>query len=89
MIASLVLSVLLVTTVEIGCGPRSDIIQSLLGMFGESLVSSGVSINGNIIETLVNKKTGTWSIILTRPMQPTCLVESGDGYYEVEKGSDA
>ena len=86
MIASLVLSILLVT---VPCGQRSDVIQSLMETRGESVVSNGISSEGHIVETLVNKETGTWSIILTKPMLPTCIVADGDNWREAEEGSDA
>ena len=75
--------VLALTLAATNCAPQQNIIDYLQNKWGETVYSSGVDSNGYIMETTVNKKTGSWSIILTRPMSLTCIVGHGDGWKSI------
>ncbi len=61
------------------CGPRSEIIDTLAEHYQERLVSRGVTSGGALLEIL-SGPSGGWSILVTVPGGPTCLVSSGEGW---------
>ncbi len=65
------------------CAPHEVVIDYLQNMYQEVIIFSAVHNNGGIIETTVNEKTGTWSLLMTMPMQSTCIIASGDGWRAV------
>ncbi len=66
-----------------GCAPHQDILDFLQRKYEEVVISSAVHYNGGLVETVVNKETGTWSTLLTMPMRSTCIVASGTGWRAV------
>ena len=62
------------------CGDRDDFINHLKRKYGEALVGHGLTAGGVLIELLVNRATGTWSILMTGANMPTCMTSSGDGW---------
>ncbi len=73
----------LALVVLVACAPHEAIIDYLQNMYQEVIISFAVHNNGGIIEVAVNEKTGTWSILMTMPMQSTCVIASGDGWRAV------
>ena len=61
------------------CGSRSAIIDALTEGYQERLVSRGVTSGGALLEVLAGP-SGSWSILVTVPGGPTCLVSSGEGW---------
>ena len=58
------------------CGPRDQVISGL-SSYGETLQSSGASVNGLITEVYANPGKGTWSWVVTRPDGFACIVMHG------------
>lgn len=67
------------------CAPRDAIAEGLASGYGERVTAAGVDQRGNLIEVF-SSDTGTWTIVLTIPGGPACLLSSGDGwqYMQVE-----
>lgn len=66
------------------CGPHERVIAGLATGYGESRVSIALGSNNTVVETFASADTGTWTIIVTPPDGPTCLVASGQDYQAVD-----
>jgi hypothetical protein len=62
------------------CGARAAVLDRLSDKFGEQPVSIGVTATGSLLEVLASPE-GSWTIVVTVPNGPTCLVSSGDGWH--------
>lgn len=63
------------------CLPQVAALAEQLGkQFGETLVSAGVDAGGSLVQVYSNKDSGTWTIAVTLPSGPTCIVSSGEGW---------
>lgn len=61
--------------------PRSEVIEYLDRDWGERIIGGGVNDSGNImVEVLVNKATGTWSVVITGTHLRSCIHLNGDGW---------
>jgi hypothetical protein len=61
------------------CAAREAMLDRLAADYDEKPVSVGVTATGSLLEVLASPK-GSWTIIVTVPDGPTCLVSSGDGW---------
>ncbi|GAB4231438.1 MAG: hypothetical protein Tsb0032_37640 [Kiloniellaceae bacterium] len=61
------------------CGARDALLERLSARFEEQPVSLGVTATGSLLEVLASP-SGSWTIIVTIPNGPTCLVSSGEGW---------
>lgn len=61
------------------CGARSNILEALRNGYQERPVSRGVTATGALLEVFAGP-SGSWSILVTVPGGPTCLVSSGEGW---------
>ncbi len=61
------------------CGDRGKMTGHLDKNYQESRSGLGLSTNGAVLE-LFTANTGTWTILLTRPGGPTCVLGSGEGW---------
>lgn len=61
------------------CGARDALIDRLATKYDEHPVSAGVTATGSLLEVLAST-AGTWTILVTVPGGPTCLVSAGDGW---------
>ena len=62
------------------CGARDAVLERLSAKYGEHPVSIGVTATGSLLEVLASQN-GSWTIVVTVPNGPTCLVSSGDGWH--------
>lgn len=61
------------------CAPREALLQSLSKNYDEAPVNVGVTSTGSLIEVLASPG-GSWTILVTIPGGPTCMVSSGEGW---------
>ncbi len=61
------------------CGAREALLERLSSRYEEQPVSLGVTATGSLLEVLASP-SGSWTIIVTIPNGPTCLVSSGEGW---------
>lgn len=61
------------------CAPRDVVLHRLSTGYGETRQSIGLGANNAVVEVFASN-TGSWSIIVTFPEGPTCLVASGQAY---------
>ncbi len=59
------------------CGDRAKFMALLGENYSEERVAMGLTSAGAIIEVLTSPE-GTWSILLTYPAGPTCMIAAGD-----------
>lgn len=61
------------------CGAREALLERLSSRYAEEPVGLGVTATGSLLEVLASP-SGSWTIIVTIPNGPTCLVSSGEGW---------
>lgn len=59
------------------CGERVEIVKALESGHQEQKTAAGLSGNGGLVE-LFTAMTGSWTLLLTVPGGPTCLLGSGE-----------
>ncbi len=59
------------------CGNRDSIHERLADKFSEAPVVRALSGAGNLVEMLASPG-GTWTMIITRPGGPTCIISTGE-----------
>ncbi len=64
------------------CGERATIIDRLGAEFEEATVAAGVDNGGRLVEVLASNDGATWTILVTMPEGPTCLVAAGESWQE-------
>lgn len=62
------------------CGDPGVIGTLLADRWGESVQMRGLAENGSLVEVWGNAATGTWTITVTAPGGPACLVASGQAF---------
>jgi hypothetical protein len=62
------------------CAPHAVVVQRLAESYGESRQAIGLGSDNSVVETFASAETGTWTITVTRPGGPTCLVASGQAF---------
>lgn len=63
-----------------GCAPHAQVLEQLADRYGESRQTIGLGANNSVVETWANPDSGTWTITVTSPGGPTCLVASGQAF---------
>lgn len=67
-------------TAEPQCGDREIIAANLAERFGETPIGMGLSVAGEMVEVFASAKTGTWTLIASKPGGQSCLVTHGEGW---------
>jgi hypothetical protein len=62
------------------CGAHDVVVARLATGYGESRQSIALGANNTVVETFASAETGSWTITVTTPDGPTCLVASGQSY---------
>ena len=65
------------------CGDRNEMLKTLEQRHEELPSASGVSADGAVLEVLVSPDGG-WTILVTYPKQPTCVLAVGEGWQSLE-----
>ena len=61
------------------CGDRDEILKRLEQGHEETPKALGLSSDGGVVEVLVSP-SGGWTILVTYPKQPTCVVAAGEAW---------
>src|SRR5882724_6403148 len=67
------------------CGSRPEILKQLSKRFNEAPVALGLAKNGSVIEVLTSDDGETWTIMVSQPNGPSCLVAVGEGWEELKR----
>ncbi|RYG92742.1 hypothetical protein EU803_01145 [Loktanella sp. IMCC34160] len=68
------------------CADHERVVTFLAESYGESRQSIGLASNNMVVEVFANLDSGTWTITMTAPGGPTCLVASGEGHQQIAEG---
>jgi hypothetical protein len=61
------------------CGERGQLLSGLAQKHAETPQAVGLSADGGVIEVLVSPEGG-WTILVTYPNKPTCVVAVGEAW---------
>ncbi len=61
------------------CGERTELLERLEQEFSETPQALGLSEDGALIEVMVSP-SGGWTILVTYPKRPSCVVATGKGW---------
>jgi len=64
------------------CAPREKMVSQLQDKYGETRRGVGLQNKGSITEIYASEKTGTWTIIVTRPNGTACAVAAGEAWLD-------
>jgi hypothetical protein len=64
------------------CAARADVVQKLLERFGETLRSVGLQPDETLVEVSSSERTGSWTILQTKPDGTSCLIAAGQLWEE-------
>ncbi len=76
-------AVMLATTANAqsnNCAEHRMVVERLASGYGETRQSIGISADNTVVEVFASLETGTWTITVTAPGGPTCLVASGAAF---------
>ncbi len=62
------------------CAAHERVVEQLAAGYGESRQSIGIGSDNTVVEVFASLETGTWTITVTQPGGPTCLVASGAAF---------
>jgi hypothetical protein len=62
------------------CASHDVVVERLADGYGESRQAMGLASNNAVIEVYASAASGSWTITVTNPGGPTCLVASGEGF---------
>lgn len=65
---------------RVPCGDGAGLISHLEKEWGEDPAVIALDAAGRMVRVLANPETGTWSLLITGPGGPTCLVQSGTAW---------
>lgn len=67
------------------CAAHDAVVARLAERYGETRRSVGIAQNSALVEVFASAETGTWTITVTTPNGPTCLVAAGGSFEAVEE----
>lgn len=67
------------------CAAHQAVVERLADRYGESRQSIGIGTDNSVIEVFASIDTGTWTITMTRPGGPTCLVAAGQSFQQLNE----
>jgi len=62
------------------CAAHNDVVERLSQIYGERRQAIGLATGSSVMEVYASDESGSWSITVTQPGGPTCLVASGQGF---------
>jgi hypothetical protein len=65
------------------CADHAQIVERLATSYGESRQSVGLSSDNAMVEIFASAETGSWTIVVTRPDGPSCLIAAGQSFQQV------
>lgn len=65
---------------QVACTDHAAMVEKLSNTYGETRQSIGLVANNSVLEVFASQETGTWTITVTQPGGPTCMVASGFAY---------
>lgn len=69
------------------CADHDTVVARLAEGYGESRQAMGLTNANTILEVFASAATGTWTITITAPGGPTCLVAAGQAFQIVDESA--
>jgi hypothetical protein len=69
------------------CAPRPELLKQLAKQFHEEPAALGLTSNGSLIEVLTSDDGSTWTIMITQPKGPSCLVAAGASWEQLKRAA--
>jgi hypothetical protein len=70
------------------CNSHGDLLAILKQTYTEEPNALGLQSNGHLLEVFVSKRTGSWTIVSTRPDGISCIVAAGRHWQSVPQTPD-
>lgn len=67
------------------CAEHGSVVERLADRYGESRQSIGLGSDNSVVEVFASDETGSWTITVTKPGGPTCLVAAGQSFQQVNE----
>jgi len=67
---------------QLVCAQRDSMIDKLKKKYGESERGMGLSGTEAVVEIWSSEKTGSWTIVLTRPNGIACVMAAGESWID-------
>ena len=64
------------------CAPHADMLSVLAKQYGEAPQAIGI-VNGNTVLEVLSSKTGSFTVLVTRPDGVACILAAGQDFEEV------
>ncbi len=82
--AALIAATSATAAAETLCGSREIVMRQLASEYQEAPVGIGLASNGAVVE-LLTSSNGTWTLLVTTPRGPTCLMGTGEAWQPVAR----
>jgi hypothetical protein len=69
------------------CAPRTELLKQLSARYSEAPVAVGLASNGALIELLTSGSGSTWTLIVSQPNGPSCLVAAGESWQDLKRAA--
>ena len=70
------------TAQQLACAKRDDMVKSLFSQYKEKQRAIGLASRNAVIEVFTSK-SGSWTILLTRPDGASCIVSAGEAWEDI------
>jgi len=70
---------------QMSCSEREDVMTQLGGKYGEVTSAVGLANNGGLIELITSEDGSTWTLVVSMPNGPTCLLAAGENWTPVDR----
>jgi hypothetical protein len=67
------------------CGPRSELLKQLSQRYSEAPVAIGLASDGSLIELLTSGNGASWTLIVSQPHGPSCLIAAGESWQSLKQ----
>jgi hypothetical protein len=81
-VALLVASSAAPAAAQLACSERTAIVETLAARYNESHAGYGLANDGKVLELFVSREGG-WTLVLSLPEGPSCIVAAGEAWQMV------
>lgn len=74
---------------QLACAKRGEVLKHLSAKYTEAPVAIGLANNGGVLEVLSSTTGASWTIIITMPDGPTCMVAAGENWEKIPQIANA
>ena len=66
------------------CGPRDQALRQLENRHSEQVFGRGLAPDGTAIVELFVSKSGSWTVLVSRPDGRSCIVAAGESWHQIK-----